>query len=244
MTKWRNVQRLILNEIQRVPIGGKLKTASDIKKEAHCSLQPVRRALEDLERQGLIERRKGGAAVVRSKLPRAVDAREFSFTHSARDRHGRDLKTEVLDIKRRLPHDGDESRFERQAAHSLGLQLNEPFYVLVRRRVLDGVPRVIHHSYLNPAHFPDGFLERHNFTSSSLLSIIEDHGFNILSRRTTLRARMATPGERAQLAFEGGPVLEAEQELEAFWIAKEEVVTVEYLRACYVDWEYVIEHRM
>jgi len=144
----------------------------------------------------------------------------------------------------RFPVSGDGAVNEQAAHEALGLNRNETFYVISRLDFLDGKPRAIHRSYLNPSHFPESFLD-HDFEKESLLAIINSYGFRINTRETTLRARFPTQEEAFRLKIDPAqqPVLEAEQKLTAVHLATREMVTVEYMHACYLNWEYRIANR-
>jgi DNA-binding GntR family transcriptional regulator len=245
--KWEEVHRLVLEALEQVPVGEALPTLRSFATRVRCSAEPVRRSLSECERLGLVRRRKGGGAIVLAHLPRVLDqhaanTREFSFSTSAR-REPHRLSTQVVECAVRLPRPGPEGAVERRAAAALGLKRTEPFLAIVRKRSLDGVPRVLHRSYLNPAHHPCDFQRRHDFGRDSLLKAIEASGYELLARRTVLRARLTTPEEERWLGVTTQPVLEAEQLLRGFERQSKRITIVEYLHATYLDWEYTIEHR-
>jgi len=115
--------------------------------------------------------------------------------------------------------------------------------VIARRRILDGHPRVIHRSYLNPDHYSAGFLADHDFESESLLQLLEQHGLRVQSRDTVIRAAFPTESEQAMLEMGREPVLVVDQRLYAVSRRSGDIVVAEYLRATYRDWEYSITDR-
>ena len=151
--------------------------------------------------------------------------------------------TQLIEKSCRLPSQISATEIERRAQRLLGLKSNEPFLVVARRRVLDGTPRVIHRSYLNPSHFPASFMTNHDFEKESLFDILEKYGLRIHSRETRIRAGLPTDAERDLLAIENEPVLNVEQSLQAFFPANGDIATAEYLHATYSRWEYIINDR-
>jgi len=222
--------------------GDKLPSDRQLTAMANCSLQPVTRAMQELARKGLIRRRAGAASTVLSQQP-LIDDHEFSFRHSATHTYGQKLDNRILELRLRLPNSREANRQEQRARQFLGLGKDEPFYVIARLRMLDGEPRAIHISYANPRHFPESFLTDHDFERESLIRVFNLNGYRIEARKTILRARFPMEEELALLGIGFVPVLEAEQEIEACRVKTGEVVRLEFMRACYVNWEYHIASR-
>src|SRR5262249_35819818 len=110
--------------------------------------------------------------------------------------------------------------------------------------ILDGRPRAIHRSYLNPAHFPETFMLDHDFEKESLIRIFNASGYRIEGRDTTLRARFPASQEQILLKLGQEPVLEAEQALYATDAASGSSRLIEYLQAVYASpWDYRITGR-
>ena len=244
MSKWRNAETTILNYMthRSLSVGAKLPSNSRFAEMTGCSLQPVVRAMEELERKGLVRRRAGAATEVASQQP-FIDNGELSFSVSSTTL-GQKLINKILELSCRLPNPGDQELDDHRAQKVLGLKKDQPFYSIKRLRILDDKPRAIHQSYLNPAHYPATFLADHNFEKESLIAIFNHAGFRIESRRTTLQARFPTTKEKIFLNVDRVPVLDAEQELVAVREATKEPVHLEFLRACYHDWNYRIEDRL
>jgi DNA-binding GntR family transcriptional regulator len=244
VTKWQKVESLIIRQILKNSLreGSKLPSDKEIAEQFGCSVQPVLRAMESLARKGLVLRRPGAATTVQSQPP-LIDDHQFSFSRSCTNAYGHALTTRLIEKASRLPLPGDTMVVEKKAQKALGLLRNEPFLVIARLRLLDGVPRVIHRTFLRPAHFPKSFLVDHDFTQESLIDLYNANGYQIEARHTILRARLPAEEENALLKCEGQPVLEAEQQIDAVRVTTSDTVTLEYLHACYLNWEYRITNR-
>jgi DNA-binding GntR family transcriptional regulator len=223
------------------------------------SKQPLIRALDELARKGIVVRRAGAPTTFRSLTPRLYDQefsyedfdREqspeqegFGFGHTSRVVYGREYTNRLVEKSLRPPFkDGDLAAVELKAHKALGLRRENAFLVISRIRILDGRPRAIHRSYLNPGHFPETFLVDHDFEKESLIKIYNASGYRVDHRDTTLRARFPTNQEQSLLKLGREPVLEAEQETHATHLASGTSRLIEHLQAIYVEWEYRISSR-
>jgi len=169
---------------------------------------------------------------------------DFGFGRTAREAFGHDLKNKLIEKSLRHPfQEGESSSWERRAHKALGLSRKDAFMVIARVRLLDGQPRAIHRAYLNPAHFPSSLRRDHNFENESLIRVYNESGYSIDRRDTILRAGYPTEEDRIVLEIDRIPVLEAEQELHATHVESGVRRIIEYLRVCYVAWEYKISSR-
>lgn len=238
---WQEVKELILDDIQRVGNGAELDSDARFAERAGCSVPTVKRAMADLARRGFVNRQRGRRTVSLERRA-IISGSDFSFSHSAKE-HGAEIITHLIEKSCRLPSRISVTEVEMRAHRALGLKRDQPFFIVARRRVLDGSPRVIHRSYLNPSHYPPDFLARHDFEKQSLFDILETYGLRIHSRETRIRAVLPTDAESNLLAIDKEPVLNVEQSLRAFYSASSKLVTAEYLHATYSRWEYVINDR-
>lgn len=238
---WQEVLELILDDVQRLGNGAELDSDATFAERAGCSVPTVKRAMAELARRGFVDRRKGQRTLA-SERSAVVSGSDFSFSRSAKE-HGAEIVTNLIEKSCRLPSRTSAAGVEMRAQKALGLNRSQPFFIVARRRILDGSPRVIHRSYLNPSHYPAAFLAKHDFEAQSLFDILEMYGLRIHSRETRIRAVLPTDAERDLLAIENEPVLSVEQSLRAFCSASDRLVTAEYLHATYSHWEYVINDR-
>jgi GntR family transcriptional regulator len=244
VSKWREVESVILKYIadRALREGDALPSDREFAIMAGCSMQPIMQAMRELGRKGLVLRRAGAATIVHSPVP-LIDDREFSFSYNALHRYGQNLKNKLLELSCRLPAEGNFFQDEKKAQESLYLKRKEPFYVIVRLRLLDNIPRAIHRAYLNPSLFPSSFISDHNFEEESLIAIYNNYGFIIESRNTTLRARLPISEEALILKIKQEPLLDATQVMEASNVDACGLVTLEYMRACYLNWDFNVMNR-
>lgn len=133
--RYEIVKDLILSIIaeQNLQPGDRLPTSTELAKESGFSLISVRRAMDELERAGRIQRQQGvGTFVAQSRIlsapARTGDLLEtLSGTHQA----GR-LTTELVSIKAAVP--------SATIASNLKLADGLPVWQINRRRLLDGKP--------------------------------------------------------------------------------------------------------
>jgi len=244
-SKWLLIESRMLRYISNKGLkeGDPLPSDADLAKRFDCSLQPVVRAMQELARKGFVRRTKGMPTTICARPPLA-DESEFSFSRSATSTYGHHLETKIVRVGPGFPRQSSDGAGHEGRAHQvLGLKKNEPFLAIGRLRILDGRPRALHRVFLNPDHFPADFLVRHDFSKESLIEIYRLHGYTIDSRDTTLRARYPTREERQLIQIDEVPILEAEQKLFALCSTSDEPVLLEYMLACYVDWEYRVLNR-
>ena len=242
MITQEQVIEVIRQDIQSRGEGAELDSDGMLADRIGCSVLTVKRAMATLQQRGEVLRQKGRLTRATSLLP-TIPANEFSFRHRAEKIHSLKLETQVIELTRRLPDPQDPDGSENRAQSFLKLKKVDTFYVIVRRRILDGLPRVIHRSYLNPAYFPPHFLTVHDFSLESLFDIFKNYHLEVSDRNSRIRAVMSTQWECQVLRMVQKPVLRVEQEL--FTVNEEtgERIAAEYLCATYVDWEYVVSNR-
>ena len=112
--RWRGVESLVLRLISEGGVAetGVLPGDKEIAKLAGTSLQPVRRAMDELARKGIILRQQGARTRVLNRPP-LIDDHEMSFRHSATKAYGVELTNQLVELKRRLPQLIDSAPDER-----------------------------------------------------------------------------------------------------------------------------------
>lgn len=204
--------------------------------------------------------------------------KRFSFKHSAEtlnnsndpDKNVLVLENVIEEVSVRLPRDDKEHALyevEKRAHEVLGLEPELPFLVIVRVRLIKGVPSALHVVYLDPRKFPGEFndtyteLEQESLFSKdklkhgSLIDIYEQYKYEMASRDTMLSARWPTIYEQSifrkypfkeypSVNLTTGAVLDAEQQLYAKDPKTGETFVLEYLKASYFNnWKYNIKNR-
>jgi GntR family transcriptional regulator len=120
-------------------------TARDLALHYGCSLITVRRALDELVREGRIERTRGrGTFVLHPRLDRDIAARA-SFAEEMRQR-GLDPETRLISAR---PESASVS-----VAGALSLEAGEPIVYLERLRLASGEPFLLEQVHLPAERFP------------------------------------------------------------------------------------------
>jgi GntR family transcriptional regulator len=124
----------------------------------------IRRALDELVRGGLLNRRHGVGTFVTSSTEAQIFPSELSFTKNMQ-RIGRRPGSLVVSLKviAATP----------EVAQYLDLQAGAPVFELVRIRLVDGEPLMLETTHLSQARFPD--LLKANLNDDSLYDFLSKH---------------------------------------------------------------------
>src|ERR1022692_2278267 len=125
MVKWRHVEAFVLNHIvdNHLPKGSSIPSDSELAQMVACSKQPVIRALQELERKGVVQRSPGRPSIILDTQPQLAlhgSATDFSFRNTA-SRAGVNLETRILELSRRPRLHGEMNTVEERAHKALGL---------------------------------------------------------------------------------------------------------------------------
>ncbi len=124
----------------------------------------IRRAMDELVRSGLLNRRHGVGTFVASSTEAQILPSELSFTKNMQ-RIGRRPSSRVvsLQVVAATP----------EIAQQLDLQAGAPIFELVRVRLVDDEPLMLETSYLSNERFPD--LTRADLNTGSLYDFLSKH---------------------------------------------------------------------
>jgi DNA-binding GntR family transcriptional regulator len=243
-----SAEHLIENYIfeKKLADGARLPSAAELAAQLMCDEEFLVESLRGAEATGRLSYKDGVWTVV---SPKVLQDHSFSFTSSAR---ARDLRTVVVEAGKRLPiHDRDDPyyRVEQRVCQELGVPADSQLIVIDRVRLLGGRPGAFQRAYLDPARFPDSFVNSHDFSKESLIALYQQCGYRLLSRDTVLEARAANLYEknamqqyvpRSQVKF----MLDAEQRLYAEDSKDKSRFVLEFLKASYPpNWRYEIKNR-
>ncbi len=191
-------------------IGGKYSAGQQLPLEKEMCAQydvsriTIKRAMDQLVKQGLVVKRRGSGTFVKSLDDTDVKelgmANQFSgFTATFK---GRKVSTKVLRFD--IIHPTSE------VANKLQMSTDDFIYYIVRVRSLEGEPIVIEYTQM-PIQLIPGL--KRQIIEKSIYSYIEnDLKLKIQSAHRTVRAIMPTEEEKKELAIEGIlPLLEVEQ---------------------------------
>jgi GntR family transcriptional regulator len=143
--------------------GDRLTGEKELASRFNVSLITVRRALEELSKQGLINRRPGrGTFIAKRKIEHGLTA-FMSFFTSMQDK-GIQVATQTIK-KEMVP-------FMTSVGKKLRVCEHDPIFRLVRVRMIDGEPILLETVYLPSNRFPD--IEEIDFDKVSLYRAMEE----------------------------------------------------------------------
>jgi GntR family transcriptional regulator len=165
-------------------VGDRLPPERDLAGRYGCSLITVRRALDELSREGRLERSRGrGTFVTSPPIVRDIAARA-SFAEEMRARGLEPFAIVVTSV---------EEPASPTIAAALGVPSGSTVCYLERVRGADGVPLLLEQARLVTADLPG--LLAHDFTRESLYEVLDrEFGRGIVRTRETIAATM--PGAR------------------------------------------------
>lgn len=194
---YRKVEGDLIARIQQMRVGEMIPPEPELEREFGVSRATVRRAVESLVADGLLEKRQGLGTIVRGRPETQDVGTVYSWTAEMRARSV-PTTTSHLSIARQRPG--------RQVSKELGLARGEQVVVISRVRRVQDVPVVIMVNYL-PERLVPGMVER-GLTGESLYDeLAEVYGIDLIAGEETIGARDATPAEASLLEVEEGASL-------------------------------------
>jgi GntR family transcriptional regulator len=171
--------------------GDRLPAERELAGSYGCSLITVRRALDELAREGRLERSPGrGTFVTEPPIARDIAARA-GFADEMRARGLQPYATIVSAGREPAPP---------VVAAALRLALGTPVHSLERVRGADGVPLLLEHAYLPVDRFP-GLLDE-DFTVRSLYEVLATrYGLPVARTRETIDPAVPTAREARLLGL-------------------------------------------
>jgi GntR family transcriptional regulator len=159
-------------------VGDRMPTERDLAVQYGCSLITVRRALDELSREGRVERARGRGTFVRATpIVRDIAARS-SFAEEMRARGLEPYAIVVTSV---------EEAASPAVAEALGIAPGAPVHYIERVRGAGGVPLLLEQARLAIADFPG--LRGHDFTQESLYEVLERaYGRRVVRTRETISA--------------------------------------------------------
>ena len=171
--------------------GARLPAERELASRYGCSLITIRRALDELAREGRLERAPGrGTFVTEPPIARDIAARA-GFADEMRARGLRPYATIVSTGSEPAPP---------VVAAALGLAVGMPVHSLERVRGADGVPLLLEHAFLSVDRFP-GLLDE-DFTVRSLYEVLATrYGLPVARTRESIAAAVPTAREARLLGL-------------------------------------------
>src|SRR5258708_35861003 len=140
----QNIRALIGDRILQA--GAAVPSEWDLSELYGVSRLTVRRALDDLVREGLLTRRHGVGTFVADPGIARITPSKLSFTHKMRQ-IGLTPGSHIVSLKA-IPARAD-------VADYLSIEVGDPVIELVRVRLADGEPIMLETAYLSQTRFPD-----------------------------------------------------------------------------------------
>lgn len=193
------LKQLLLEHIEdgRYPIGDKLPPEMELMKEFRVSRATVRRAMQELEYDGYIQRVSGkGTFVLRVKLKRGL-SRLTSFTEDMKEQ-GKTVNSQLLEFSIKTP--------PAKIANLLGVNPEIELTYIYRLRFADGIPIALNVSYLN---LPTGVQVTESEIKEvvSLFSLLENKGIQLAETDKTIEAISANEEHATYLNMNVGEPL-------------------------------------
>ncbi len=166
--------------------GDRLPSENNLSERLGVSVITVKRSLDELRRQGLIQRIQGRGSFVAAKQKIVLSLqRLFSLTEFTKEQ-GMHPARVTIEI--------NETKASRAVARHLHLAPGERVAKLTRVRLMDKLPVAVETSYLTMALLP-GFLNRYN-DQIALYELLEnEYGQEIVHARDILEAVLINPFE-------------------------------------------------
>ncbi|BCN32249.1 GntR family transcriptional regulator [Anaeromicropila herbilytica] len=183
-TKYYTIKQNIQNMINsgEMPIGSEIPSETELMNQYEVSRVTARRALDELYRDGYIEKIQGKRAYVKEMLNKDGFTLVQSYTDEIVKKH--------MIPSRRILECVVRKAFPEETAY-LSIQEGDYVFSLIRIYYANGDPLCYTHSVLPYDYFND--IENHNFLNSSLYHIIEnEYLVKIKSSKLSLKA-VATP---------------------------------------------------
>jgi len=200
-------------------VGDRLPTERELMESNNISRNTVRQALDQLERETLLQRDQGRGTFVSSQKLKLGVMRLTSFTEDMRERN---MLPSSRTIARRTEPPPSE------ISNLLNLLPGENAFFLERLRYADGIPMAINRSYFNLVHLPA--LAEDYLDNGSIYTIIENkYHLSLVYASQTISAEPATNDEADLLGVSiHFPLLVVEG-----LVFSQDEKPVEYLRSAY-----------
>ena len=211
MLKYQELVNTLLDELANgvYKKGDRLPTTPELCERYRVSNTTVKRAMDELELQGIVARRRGsGVYIKETAIAKGITTRQGS---TSQQMSGMTAEYEgTPQVLTSEVHDFSVVHPTAEIADKLGMDSDGFAYHICRARLVDGTPKVIEYTYMPISLIPN---LRESILRASIYHYIEDElGLKIGSAHRTIKAVVPTEDERAWLRVgEGEPLLEVRQ---------------------------------
>ncbi len=195
---YAQIMRVLEEQIRSAHLqpGDKLPTQQELANHFQVSLAPVKQALRELEKRGIVSPRQGRGTYVTDTTPLFQELIEKEripcFTREMTE-SGRQASSVVLAVKQIAVRDMP------KAAQELGLGAEDSLVFIERVRQANGKPLALQGSYF-PSSKLGGIIERGLGAREALSDVIRDEfGIIITASRQIITATTATPRDARYL---------------------------------------------
>ncbi|MBR2684319.1 MAG: GntR family transcriptional regulator [Atopobiaceae bacterium] len=211
MLKYQELVNTLLDELANgvYKKGDRLPTTPDLCERYGVSNTTVKRAMDELELQGIVARRRGsGVYIKETTVAKGIITRQGSTSQQMSG-----MTAEYEGTSQALTsevHGFSVVRPSVEIADKLGMDSDGFAYYICRTRLVDGTPKVVEYTYMPISLIPN---LRESTLRASIYHYIEDElGLKIGSAHRTIKAVMPTEDERTWLCTnEKEPLLEVRQ---------------------------------
>lgn len=187
-----NIRSLI--QSGQLEAGEMIPSEWDLSEIYGVSRLTVRRAIDDLVRDGLLIRKHGVGTFVAHTSVAQIYPSELSFTRNM-EQIGRTPGSRVVSLET-VPA-------ALEIAQRLGVEAGDPVFELVRLRLADGLPLILETAYLSAVRFPN--LAEADLTDASLYNFLStNHQVDITALDHVMDPTILTDREAALLEVEPG----------------------------------------
>jgi len=144
MTKYEKISNTIRQRIRDgvYPIETLIPNQVDLAEEFNVSRMTVKRAMDILELEGLIYRRRGsGTYVKKTALSGGLNANIMEYEGLTQQLAGKDVKSEIISFDMGFP--------DELVQEKLAIKKHDPIYKIIRLRIVDEKPYMLEHTIMN-----------------------------------------------------------------------------------------------
>jgi len=144
MTKYEEIANAIRERIKQgtYPVDSLIPDQVSLAKEFNVSRMTVKRAMDILELEGLILRKRGaGTFVKKTALSHGYTASIIEYEGLTKQLSDKEVKSKIISFKLDFP--------DEEIQKTLMLDKHDPIYKIIRLRIVDGKPYILEHTIMN-----------------------------------------------------------------------------------------------